>query len=131
MHKLEEQEISTQIDSGAAPRARRPVRIAAAAAVGLALLAIGLVVGVIVGRLQPGTAEQAASASAVTLPPAAKAVPALSWKDDYATRRHHYLGTLATSKTPMLNWKDDYGTRHHITPVQDPMGGWHDYLGTR
>jgi hypothetical protein len=106
MHKLQEQEISTQIDSGAAPRARSPVRIAAAAAVGLALLVFGLVVGVIVGRLQPGTAEQGASASAVTLPPSATAVPA-------------------------LNWKDDYGTRHHITPVQAPTGGWHDFLGTR
>jgi hypothetical protein len=41
MHKLQEQEISTQIDSGAAPRARSPVRIAAAAAVGLALLVWG------------------------------------------------------------------------------------------
>jgi hypothetical protein len=41
------------------------------------------------------------------------------------------LGTLATSKTPALSWKDDYGTRHHVIPMQDGVGGWHDFLGTR
>jgi hypothetical protein len=135
--------MSTQIDSGEAARARRPVRIAAAAAVALALLAVGLGVGLTVGRLQPGTAEQAASAAAVSLPPSAKAAPALSWQDDYGTRHHviplqdgaggwhDYLGSRTMTKTPSLSWKDDYGTRHHVTPVQDEAGDWHDHLGTQ
>jgi hypothetical protein len=38
--------------------------------------------------------------------------------------------TKATA-VPALSWKDDYGTRHHVIPVQDGLGGWHDFLGTR
>ena len=38
--------------------------------------------------------------------------------------------TSATA-VPTLSWKDDYGTRHHVIPVQDGLGGWHDFLGTR
>jgi hypothetical protein len=98
--------MSTQIDGVKAARAPRAVRIALAAAAGLALLAIGLGVGPTAGRPQPGPAVRAASASPVSQGSSAEAVPALSWKDDY-------------------------GTRHHVTPVQDPMGGWHDFLGAR
>lgn len=96
----------TQIDGVKAVRAPRAVRIALAAAAGLALLAIGLGVGPTDERPQPGPAVRAASASPLSLGPSAEAVPALSWKDDY-------------------------GTRHHIIPVRDPLGGWHDFLGTR
>jgi hypothetical protein len=139
----EEKEMSTQIDGAKAARAPRAVRIALAAATGLALLTIGLGVGPTEGRPQPGPAVRAASASPLSLAPLAEAVPTLSWKDDYGTRHHvtpvpdgmggwhDYLGTPATSKTPALSWKDDYGTRHHVIPVQDEAGGWHDFLGTR
>lgn len=96
----------TQIDGVKAVRAPRAVRIALAAAAGLALLAIGLGVGPTAASVQPGPAEQAASAAVVSVTPTGAQAPALSWKDDY-------------------------GTRHHVIPVRDPMGGWHDFLGTR
>jgi hypothetical protein len=133
----------TQIDSVKAARAPRAVRIALAAATGLALLAIGLGVGPIEEGPQPGPAMRAASASPRSLEPSAKVVPALSWKDDYGTRHNvtpvsdgmggwrDFLGTPTMPKTPTLSWKDDYGTRHHVIPVRDPMGGWHDFLGIR
>jgi hypothetical protein len=132
--------MSTQIDR--IKTAPRVVRIALAVAAGVALLAIGLGAGPTTS-LQPGPAEQAASAAMVSVTPTGAQVPALSWKDDYGTRHHltpmpdgaggwhDFLGTPTVPKTPTLSWKDDYGTRHHITPVQDPMGGWHDFLGTR
>jgi hypothetical protein len=62
-------------------------------------------------------------------PTTAKAVPALSWKDDYGTRHHvipvqdglggwhDFLGIRTMPKTSALGWKDDYGTRHHVTPT--------------
>jgi hypothetical protein len=95
----------TQIDSVKAARAPRAVRIALAAATGLALLAIGLGVGPIEEGPQPGPAVRVASASPRSLGSSATVVPALSWKDDY-------------------------GTRHNVTPVSDGMGGWRDFLGT-
>jgi len=76
-------------------------------------------------------------------PTAAKAGPALSWKDDYGTRHHvipvqdglggwhDFLGTRTMPKTSALGWKDDYGTRHHVTPMRDGAGGWNDHLGAR
>ena len=133
----------TQIDSVKAARAPRAVRIALAAATGLALLAIGLGVGPIEEGPQPGPAVRAASASPRSLGSSAKVVPALSWKNDYRTRHNvtpvsdgmggwrDFLDTPTMPKTPTLSWKDDYGTRHHVIPVRDPMGGWHDFLGTR
>jgi hypothetical protein len=46
--------MSTRIDGAEAPPAPRAISIGHAAAIGLALLAIGLAIGLIVGRLQPG-----------------------------------------------------------------------------
>jgi hypothetical protein len=135
--------MSTQIDRAKATRAPRVVRIALAAAGGLALLVIGLGVGPTEGRPQRGTADRSASAAVTTLAPSAEGVQAPSWKDDYGTRHHvtpvpdgtggwrDFLGTPTVPKTPTLGWKDDYGTRHRVTPVQDPLGDWHDFLGTR
>jgi hypothetical protein len=135
--------MSTQIDGVKAARAPRAVRVAQAAAAGLALLTIGLGVGPNAGSLQPGPAVRAASGSPVSHGPSAEAVPALSWKDDYGTRHdvtpvpdgtggwRDFLGAPTVPKTPPLSWKDDYGTRHHVTPAQDETGAWHDHLGTR
>jgi hypothetical protein len=96
--------MSTRIDGvEAAPRA---IRIRPAAAIGLALLVLGLAAGLVVGRLQTRSDQRAASAAAVSVTPSGAKVPALSWRDDY-------------------------GTRHHLTPVKDPVFGWHDFLGTR
>jgi hypothetical protein len=115
--------MSTRIDSIEAAHAPRAIRIAPAAAIGLALLALGLVIGLIVGRLQTGSDQQAASASVA---PSAATVPALSWKDDYATRH-----PLAPPKAPALSWKDDYGTRHPLAPPKVPVLSWQDDYGTR
>ena len=43
----------------------------------------------------------------------------------------HANDPTTAKAVPTLNWKDDYGTRHHVIPVQDGLGGWHDFLGTR
>jgi hypothetical protein len=94
--------MSTRIDSVEAAPAPRAIRIRLAAAIGLMLLAIGL----IVGGLLAGSDQQAASASETSAASPAK-VPTLSWKDDYGTRH-----PLAPPKVPALSWKDDYGTRH-------------------
>jgi hypothetical protein len=56
------------------------------AAIGLALLAMGLAIGLIVGRLQPGSDQRAASAPVASVAPSIAKIPALSWKDDYGTR---------------------------------------------
>jgi hypothetical protein len=37
----------------------------------------------------------------------------------------------AAKAIPALSWKDDYGTRHHVTPMRDGVGGWNDHLGAR
>jgi hypothetical protein len=98
--------MSTRIDGVEAASAPRAVKIRPAAAIGLALLVLGLAAGLGVGRLQAGSDQRAASAAVVSATPAGAKVPALSWRDDH-------------------------GTRHHLTPVQDPVSGWHDFLGTR
>jgi hypothetical protein len=98
--------MSTRIDGVEAAHAPRAIRIRLAAAIGLALLVLGLAAGLVVGRPQAGSDQRAASAAVVPVAPSGAKVPALSWKDDY-------------------------GTRHHLTPVKDPVSGWHDFLGTR
>jgi hypothetical protein len=81
--------MSTQIDRVDGAHAPRAIRTRLAAAIGLALLAMGLAVGLIVGRLQTPSAEPKASASVASVAsvaPSTAKVPALSWKDDYGTR---------------------------------------------
>jgi hypothetical protein len=99
--------MSAQIDHVQVAGGPRAINLGPAAAIGVALLAIGLAIGLIVGRLQPGSAEPAASDSAASVAPAAMKAPVLLWKDDYATRyptvtaktkvldgRHRHLGEL-------------------------------------
>ena len=81
--------MSAQIDHVELASGPRAINLGPAAAIGIALLVIGLAIGLIVGRLQPGSAEQAASGSVA---PAAS-VPQLDWRDDYGTR-HLHLGEL-------------------------------------
>jgi hypothetical protein len=52
--------MSTQIDHAQAARAARTIRVAPAAAIGLALLVVGLATGLTFGWLQTGSAERAA-----------------------------------------------------------------------
>lgn len=119
--------MSTRIDGVEAAPAPRAIRIRLAAAIGLALLALGLAIGLIVGTLQTGSAERATSAPVVSVTPSGVKAPALSWRDDYGTRHHlttvqdpvrgghDFLGTRQAQglpKAPTLSWKDDYGTRH-------------------
>ena len=98
--------MSTQVDHVEVAGGPRAINLDAAAAIGVALLVIGLAIGLLVGKLEPGSAEPAASNSWVSVAPAAKA-PVLGWKDDYATRyptvtektkvldgRHRHLGEL-------------------------------------
>jgi hypothetical protein len=99
--------MSTQIDHVEVAGGPRAVNLGPAAAIGVALLVVGLAIGLIVGRLQPGSAEPAASDSVASVAPAAAKVPVLSWKDDYATRH-----PMAAAKAPVLSWRDDYATRH-------------------
>ena len=99
--------MSTQIDHLEVAGGPRAINLGPAAAIGVALLVIGLAIGVIVGRLQPGSAEPAASKSVASVAPAPAKVPVLSWRDDYGTRH-----PMAAAKAPVLSWRDDYGTRH-------------------
>jgi F0F1-type ATP synthase membrane subunit c/vacuolar-type H+-ATPase subunit K len=94
--------MTTQIDHLQAGRAPQTIRLGPAAAIGLALLVLGLAIGLVAGRLQQGAADQAVSAPQATAKP-----PALTWRDDYGTRH-----PLVQAKTPVLTWRDDYGTRH-------------------
>ena len=126
--------MSTQIDHVEIAGGPRAINLGPAAAIGVALLVIGLAIGLLVGKLEPGSAEPAASNSWVSVAPAAKA-PVLSWKDDYATRhpmaaakttvvdeRHRHLGEL--------HLKDDYGTRHPmVTGKTKVLDGRHRHLG--
>jgi hypothetical protein len=43
-------------------------------------------VGLVVGRLQAGPAEQAVSSAAASVTPPAAEAPVLTWRDDYGTR---------------------------------------------
>jgi hypothetical protein len=127
--------MSTQIDHIEIAGGPRAINLGPAAAIGVALLVIGLAIGLIVGRLQPGSAEPAASDSVASVAPAAMKAPVLMWKDDYATRhpmvtgkttvvdeRHRHLGEL--------HLKDDYGTRHPmVTGKTKVLDGRHRHLG--
>jgi hypothetical protein len=97
--------MSTRIDGVEAAPAPRAIRIRLAAAIGPALLVLGLAAGLIVGRPQTASDQPTASASVTS--------------------------AASPAKVPTLSWRDDYGTRHHLTPVKDPVSGWHDFLGTR
>jgi hypothetical protein len=118
--------MSTHIDHVEVAGGPRAINLGPAAAIGVALLVIGLAIGVIVGRLQPGSAEPAASKSVASVAPATAKVPVLSWKDDYGTRH-----PMATAKVPVLSWKDDYGTRHPMATAKVPVLSWKDDYGTR
>jgi hypothetical protein len=100
--------MSAQIDHVQVAGGPRTINLGPAAAIGVALLAIGLAIGLIVGRLQPGSAELAASNSVASVAPAATKAPALSWKDDYATRH-----PMATAKTKVLD-----GRHRHLGELQ-------------
>jgi hypothetical protein len=117
--------MSAQIDHVQVAGGPRAINLGPAAAIGIALLVIGLAIGLIVGRLQPGSAEPAASNSVASVAPTATKAPVLSWKDDYATRH-----PMATAKAPVLSWKDDYGTRHSMVPAKTKvLDGRHRHLG--
>jgi hypothetical protein len=117
--------MSTQIGGLPAARAPRAIRVGPAAAIGLALLVVGLAVGLLVGRLQTGS-ERTASGSVAATAPAAASIPKLTWRDDYATR-HPELSAPA----PVLTWRDDYGTRHPELSATAPVLTWRDDYGTR
>jgi hypothetical protein len=99
--------MSTQIDHVEITGGPRAINLGPAAAIGVALLVIGLAIGLLVGKLQPGSAKPAASNSAASVAPSAAKAPVLGWKDDYGTRhpmaaaktkvvdeRHRHLGEL-------------------------------------
>jgi hypothetical protein len=121
--------MSAQIDHVQVAGGPRAINLGPAAAIGIALLVIGLGIGLIVGRLQPGSAEPTASNPAASEAPASTKVPALSWKDDYATRH-----PTAATKAPVLSGKDDYTTRHrHLGELSAAktkvLDGRHRHLG--
>src|SRR4029450_980529 len=117
--------MSVQIDHVEVAGGSRAINLGPAAAIGVALLVLGLGIGLIVGRLQPGSAEPAASPSVASAAPSAAKVPALSWRDDYGTRH-----PMAAAKAPVLSWKDDYGTRHPmVTAKTKVLDGRHRPLG--
>jgi hypothetical protein len=116
--------MSTKLDHLQAGRAPQAIRVGPAAAIGLALLVIGLAVGLIVARLQTDGVDRAASVA--TVAPAAAKAPVLDWRDDYATR-HPEL----SAKAPVLDWRDDYGTRHPLVTAKAPVLSWRDDYGTR
>lgn len=90
--------MSTHVDHVEIAGGPRAINLGPAAAIGVALLVLGLAIGLIVGRLQPGNAEPTASNSAASVAPSAAKAPALSWKDDYATRH-----PMVTGKTKVLD----------------------------
>ena len=90
--------MSTHVDHIEIAGGPRAINLGPAAAIGVALLVIGLAIGLLVGRLQPGSAEPAAANSAASVAPSAAKAPALSWKDDYATRY-----PMVTGKTKVLD----------------------------
>jgi hypothetical protein len=112
--------MTTQIDHLQAGRAPQTVRIGPAA-IGLALLVLGLAIGLVAARLPEGPADQA-----VSTPQAAAQTPAPTWRDDYGTRH-----PLAQAMTPELTWRDDYGTRHPLVQAGAPALSWRDDYGTR
>ena len=90
--------MSTQVDHVEVAGGPRAINLDPAAAIGVALLVIALAIGLIVGRLQPGSAEPAASNSVASVAPSAAKAPVLSWKDDYGTRH-----PMVTAKTKVLD----------------------------
>jgi hypothetical protein len=121
--------MSAQIDHVKVAGGPRAINLGPAAAIGIALLVIGLAIGLIVGRLQPGSAEPTASNPVASAAPSAAKTPALSWKDDYATRH-----PTAATKAPVLSGKDDYATRHrHLGELSAAktkvLDGRHRHLG--
>jgi hypothetical protein len=121
--------MSTQIDHIEIAGGPRAINLGPAAAIGVALLVIGLAIGLTVGRLQPGSAEPTASNPVASAAPSAAKTPALSWKDDYATRH-----PTAATKAPVLSGKDDYATRHrHLGELSAAktkvLDGRHRHLG--
>jgi hypothetical protein len=118
--------MSTRIDGVQAAPAPRATRIQLAAAIGLALLVLGLAAGLLVGRLQAASDQRPVSAAAASLAPPGAELAALSWKDDYGTRHH-----LTPVKDPVLGWRDFLGTRHAQGPSKAPTLSWKDDYGTR
>jgi hypothetical protein len=128
--------MSAQIDHVQVAGGPRAINLGPAAALGVALLVIGLAIGLLVGKLQPGSAEPAAANSWVSVAPAAKA-PVLGWKDDYATR--HPMAMAAAKTTVVderhrrlgeLHLQDDSGTRHPmVTGKTKVLDGRHQHLG--
>ncbi|HKO86082.1 MAG TPA: hypothetical protein VJ140_16340 [Actinomycetota bacterium] len=117
--------MSTHVDHVEVAGGPRAINLGPAAAIGVALLVIGLAIGLTVGRLQSGSAEPAAANSVASVAPSAAKAPALSWKDDYATRH-----PIAAAKAPALSWKDDFGTRHPIVTAKiKVLDGRHRHLG--
>jgi hypothetical protein len=114
--------MTTQIDHLQAGRAPQTIRIGPAAAISLALLVLGLAIGLVAGKLQQGPADQAISAPQA----AAARTPTLTWRDDYGTRH-----PLVQAKTPVLTWRDDYGTRHPLVQANTALLSWRDDYGTR
>jgi hypothetical protein len=100
--------MSAQIDHVQVAGGPRAINLGPAAALGVALLVIGLAIGLIVGRLQPGSAEPAASKSVASVAPAATKAPVLSWKDDYGTRH-----PMVTAETKVLD-----GRHQHLGELQ-------------
>jgi hypothetical protein len=117
--------MSTRTEHLQAGRAPQAIRVGPAAAIGLALLVLGLAVGLIVGRLQTGGAEPAAVDPVAAAAPAAANVPVLDWRDDYGTRHRAVAGR------PQLDWREDYGTRHPLVTAEAPVLSWRDDYGTR
>jgi hypothetical protein len=100
--------MSTQIDRVQTARAARTIRVAAIA---LALLVMGLAIGLTFGRLQIGSAERPASTS-VTVAPSAARAPVPTGGGDDATR-HRHLGQLPTVPVP-IGWNDYATRREHL-----------------
>jgi hypothetical protein len=118
--------MSTRMEGAEVAIAPRAIKVRLAAAIGLVLLAVGLAVGLLGGRLLAGSDQQAASASVTSVAASPAKVPALSWKDDYGTRHH-----LIPVNDPVLGWHDFMGTRDHLTPTKAPALSWKDDYGTR
>jgi hypothetical protein len=95
------------------------VKLRPAAALGTALLIIGLVIGLLIAPRRVEVVSSPAPAAQIPL-------PSLSWRDDYGTRHH-----LTPAKDPVLGWHDSLGTRHARSLPKTPTLTWKDDYGTR